>query len=1136
MQHRMDGLVAMVQSESEPRMNVAPPMSTVTPTITSTAAQQTQRPLTQTPLASKPPAIPAPPRRKWNVRPRISIPPDLTSHEYARQCVEAAEHSRLNPFALHPDEYELLRSHLTYAQTTTYLNLRNAILRLWVRNPRVAVTRDEALGCAKDARWLDAAHVAFQWLVRRGYINYGCVEVRPLSRRQKREYPLRNRRTVVVVGAGMSGLGCARQLEALFRQHAHEFELMGEDVPKVIVLEGRARVGGRVYSKAFRTKPEDLVDRRDDGRDAGPPRVPRGFEGKRFTAEMGGMIITGFERGNPMNILVRGQLGLAYHALRSETTLYDVDGKPVDARKDFLVESLYNDILDRVSVYKHKLTPPKLIEGNKDLILEGRDPSAEGIKTIAQVEEAMAAQPHAPPVSKLNLAPQPDLTTVSTNKMTGRPHVEPGTPALMGARDKARSIGWDLKEGLSSDGDGDGDVDLLAASRAPGATLGSVVDEAVAQYLRKVVELTPVDFRLLNWHVANLEYSNAIGLDQLSLALWDVDAGNEWEGKHTMVVGGYQSVPRGLMLCPTPLDVRTRAPVSRICYTMTSEDVEGASSGAGNGPTARKKAMVECEDGTSIEADFVVSTVPLGVLKNGGVAFDPPLPSWKAGAIERMGFGVLNKVVLVYKKAFWDESRDIFGTLRSGDVSGSLDQADYKRRRGRFFQWLNVSKTSGLPVLIALMAGYAGFDTEQETDEDLISEATAVLRRVFGRDRVPARPVESLVTRWRSDRFAQGSYSSAGPEMQPDDYDVMARPVGENLFFAGEHTCGTHPATVHGAYLSGLRAASEVFEAMVGPIHVPEPLILPKSEAAAADMDVSGEGVSVTGSGNHLKRKLQQETIAAEDQRAKRRAALELELNAHVVSVLGDRPPPPHRGAGNAYLIFSKDHFEEARKLCEEARRGGPGGGGGSNSSNAKNDVGRTGDVATAATNDSSQTPSEASVAGSPGPSVAATTIRNASPSNGGSSSGKTTPSHHNRNHHHHNRPVGPNDVRLMTSRMWRALTPAAKQPYEQRASEVRAAGRRAMEEWRVAVAEWERRAAEERAKWIAALDPAVANDLGIGGRAGGTGGLANGDGAGVGAIGSPATPSSGRRAARLARAVGSYAEDSDSDIDMYDA
>ncbi|KAH9890240.1 hypothetical protein F4778DRAFT_796496, partial [Xylariomycetidae sp. FL2044] len=49
------------------------------------------------------------------------------------------------------------------------------------------------------------------------------------------------------------------------------------------------------------------------------------------------------------------------------------------------------------------------------------------------------------------------------------------------------------------------------------------------------------------------------------------------------------------------------------------------------------------------------------------------------------------------------------------------------------------------------------------------------------------------------------------------------------LHLAGEHTTDTHPATVHGAYLSGLQVASEVIDTMLGPIQIPVPLIRPKT-------------------------------------------------------------------------------------------------------------------------------------------------------------------------------------------------------------------------------------------------------------------------------------------------------------------
>jgi len=823
----------------------------------------------------------------------------------------------------------MLREHISHAQVTTYLNIRNGICRLWARNPQIAVSREEAIGCSKDSKWFDVASVCFDWLVRRGYINYGCVEIKPARKKTADDAPPRKRRRVAIIGAGMAGLGCARQLEGLFKQYAKTFRELDEDPPEVVVLEARNRVGGRVYSRPFQSQLSE--------------HHGTGIESMRCTAEMGGMIITGFDRGNPINILVRGQLGLNYHALRPDTTIYDSNGKPVDEYRDQLVEKLYNDCLDRVSEYKYKAPPSKLIEGNRDMLDESRDTSAEVNKTIAFVEETTAAQPHAPSVAEQSLAPQVNLVPVSSERLTGRTHFEPGTPGTLKATYKARLMGWALKSGVD---DGD-DIDLTEATNKAHATLGSVMDEAIMQYTR-IVDLSAQDFRLLNWHIANLEYSNAINYNQLSLQCWDLDTGNEWEGKHTMVTGGYQAVPRGLALCPSPLNIRQQSAVTKVVYSK-----DGVENGT---------ATIECEDGHIIEADFIVNTIPLGVLKHGNVTFDPPLPSWKTEAINRLGFGVLNKVILVYKEAFWDENRDIFGVLRDSPSRLSINQKEYSSQRGRFFQWFNVTNTTGIPCLLALMAGDAAFDTEQTCNDDLVHEATGVLRSVFGEDNVPD-PTEAVVTRWASDKFARGSYSSSGPDMRPDDYDIMARSVG-NLYFAGEHTIGTHPATVHGAYLSGLRAASEILDTMLGAIDIPVPLILPKESSFS------------------LKRKALQE---GKTPREARLEAYELEIWDHIVSKIGHRPYPPAKVVTNPYMVFNKQNYEVARKKCEEGRRPGKG-------------------------------------------------------------------------------KAIPNEVRIMTSKMWKELSPELRKPYEDQAEEQKKTYSDAVKAFNAKCAEWDRQALDIRA------------------------------------------------------------------------
>jgi len=66
---------------------------------------------------------------------------------------------------------------------------------------------------------------------------------------------------------------------------------------------------------------------------------------------------------------------------------------------------------------------------------------------------------------------------------------------------------------------------------------------------------------------------------------------------------------------------------------------------------------------------------------------------------------------------------------------------------------------------------------------------------------------------WRRTDFIGGSYSHALPGHAPCR-GILARPVDERLFFAGEATHPTDFSTAHGAWESGVRAAEEALAAM----------------------------------------------------------------------------------------------------------------------------------------------------------------------------------------------------------------------------------------------------------------------------------------------------------------------------------
>jgi monoamine oxidase len=114
-------------------------------------------------------------------------------------------------------------------------------------------------------------------------------------------------------------------------------------------------------------------------------------------------------------------------------------------------------------------------------------------------------------------------------------------------------------------------------------------------------------------------------------------------------------------------------------------------------------------------------------------------------------------------------------------------------------------------VLVALTGGEHASSFNDRTDEDVVAEAIEVLRTLF--DTVPE-PLAAIVTRWETDPFARGSYSHVPPGASPEDHETLAEPVSPRLVLAGEHTIREFPSTVHGAYLSGLRAAEQIFTAL----------------------------------------------------------------------------------------------------------------------------------------------------------------------------------------------------------------------------------------------------------------------------------------------------------------------------------
>ncbi len=195
-----------------------------------------------------------------------------------------------------------------------------------------------------------------------------------------------------------------------------------------------------------------------------------------------------------------------------------------------------------------------------------------------------------------------------------------------------------------------------------------------------------------------------------------------------------------------------------------------------------------------------IVTVPLGVLKAGLPAFDPPLPPEKRAAIERLGFGDVYALQLRVRGGTFRSRLGDFGIVWGGTPSSFLRPRVGLDAPGEFVTAFTVGREAARRV--ALPEAELVAATVEEWDSVLPAGVT--LGEVEG----------SAVHRWTTDPFVRGGYSYLPPDVGLADRAALGAPVGDRLFFAGEATeLSGDAATVSGAIRTGVRAAEELIAA-----------------------------------------------------------------------------------------------------------------------------------------------------------------------------------------------------------------------------------------------------------------------------------------------------------------------------------
>ncbi|KAM9486234.1 spermine oxidase isoform 1-T3 [Clarias gariepinus] len=283
--------------------------------------------------------------------------------------------------------------------------------------------------------------------------------------------------------------------------------------------------------------------------------------------------------------------------------------------------------------------------------------------------------------------------------------------------------------------------------------------------------------------------------------------------------GGYQAILDHLVKDLPSGTILTNTGVKSIHWNLKTN------SNGNEGKEHNHPVRVVCENDQIIKADHVIVTVSLGVLKQQArTMFEPALPKPKLGAIERLGFGTVDKIFLCFSQRFWPE--DCAGIQLVWN-EGPEDKTVYSNRKeDEIWKETWFKKICGFDavarhptVLCGWITGREAIHMETLQDREIGDVCVRLLRSFTGWSVPDVSQV--LISRWGHDPHVLGSYTFIPHWVNGvKEHEALASPlpccsqVPESkplqVLFAGEATHVNFYTTTHGAYLSGIREAQRL--------------------------------------------------------------------------------------------------------------------------------------------------------------------------------------------------------------------------------------------------------------------------------------------------------------------------------------
>ena len=630
----------------------------------------------------------------------------------------------------------------TITAVEIFLFIRNHILYLWHNESRIELTFEKAISRLHPPynKYRSLAKNIFDYLRRYSYINFGIFSLlKPITKCGKK---------VIILGAGISGLCAARQLE-----------YFGFDV---VLLEPRDRVGGRI----------------------------RTFKVDNLVGDLGAMVVTGLG-GNPIAVFDQ-QLNLDLSKIKQRCPLYNSRGGMIPRDKDKIVETEFNQLLEAASELSHQMNFNSFQDENLSL-----GNTLDQVLHLQKIKTKRAFVQHQSTVIQL----QESIKIILEDILEIEDTIRKKSELLSNVKEiKHETSGLDetpineepaiqLENTLNSLFS---EYDTLRDNLAAQESQLSLLNENRINE----VYLSVSDMQILEWHIANLEFANATIIGNLSLQHWDQDDDFEFTGSHLSLQTGYSTLPDAIS---NGLNIHHSIAARNVRYD--SERVQISAENVND----NTMLSYECDIVVSTIPLGVLKHPEC-------ITFQPPLPVAKQQSIANMGFGILNKVVLCFKQRFWNPDIHHFGyvnprsrgemflfwNVMKNPVLLALIAGEAALENEKLEDEVVLNKA------MSVLHRIFGEESVPVPFEWCVSH--------WGNDQFSFGSYSYVSPKSSGIDYDQLAMPVLTPEQESalasDNSDeIMQLP---RLFFAGEHTMRNYPATVHGAILSGFREAGRI--------------------------------------------------------------------------------------------------------------------------------------------------------------------------------------------------------------------------------------------------------------------------------------------------------------------------------------